>query len=132
MAETEETKEKSAVPKTVWILGMVSLLMDISSEMIHALLPLFMVQTLNAGAFWIGLTEGGAEAIALFGKVFSGVIADRFKKRKILIFLGYGLGVASKPFLRWPTASSRWSELGLPTVSVRGFEVRRATLWWRT
>ena len=98
MAETEETKENSAVPKTVWILGMVSLLMDISSEMIHALLPLFMVQTLNAGAFWIGLTEGGAEAIALFGKVFSGVIADRFKKRKILIFLGYGLGVASKPF----------------------------------
>lgn len=51
MAETEETKENSAVPKTVWILGMVSLLMDISSEMIHALLPLFMVQTLNAGAF---------------------------------------------------------------------------------
>ena len=51
MAEPEETKEKPAVPKTVWILGMVSLLMDISSEMIHALLPLFMVQTLNAGAF---------------------------------------------------------------------------------
>ena len=51
MAEPEETKEKTAVPKTVWVLGMVSLLMDISSEMIHALLPLFMVQTLNAGAF---------------------------------------------------------------------------------
>ena len=95
-----QTKEsgRPAVPKTVWVLGTVSLLMDISSEMIHALLPLFMAQTLNAGAFWIGLTEGGAEAIALFGKVFSGVIADAFKKRKLLIFLGYGLGVASKPF----------------------------------
>ena len=119
--KTAENKAKPAVPKTVWVLGTVSLLMDISSEMIHALLPLFMVQTLNAGAFWIGLTEGGAEAIALFGKVFSGVIADRFKKRKLLIFLGYGLGVAS-----W-----RWSAPVSPTVSVRASEGRRATRWWR-
>ncbi len=96
--DKERSDERPAVPKTVWVLGTVSLLMDISSEMIHALLPLFMAQSLNAGAFWIGLTEGGAEAIALFGKVFSGVIADAFKKRKLLIFLGYGLGVASKPF----------------------------------
>ncbi len=96
--EAQANGKKPAVPRTVWVLGMVSLLMDISSEMIHALLPLFMAQTLNAGAFWIGLAEGGAEAIALFGKVFSGVIADAFKKRKLLIFLGYGLGVASKPF----------------------------------
>ena len=105
MDKAPEVAEKSpAVPKTVWILGFVSLLMDISSEMIHAILPLFMAQTLNAGMFWIGLAEGGAEAIALFGKVFSGVIADRFRKRKILIFLGYGLGVASKPFFALATS----------------------------
>ncbi len=96
MSEKESTKPK--IPRTVWVLGFVSLLMDISSEMIHAILPLFMAQSLGATAFWIGLTEGGAEAIALLGKVFSGAIADRFRKHKLLIFLGYGLGVASKPF----------------------------------
>lgn len=96
MSEKENTKPK--IPRTVWVLGFVSLLMDVSSEMIHAILPLFMAQSLGATAFWIGLTEGGAEAIALLGKVFSGAIADRFRKHKLLIFLGYGLGVASKPF----------------------------------
>ncbi len=96
MSEKDTTKPK--IPRTVWVLGFVSLLMDVSSEMIHAILPLFMAQTLGATAFWIGLTEGGAEAIALLGKVFSGALADRFRKHKLLIFLGYGLGVASKPF----------------------------------
>ena len=51
----------SAIPRTVWALGFVSLLMDVSSEMIHALLPLFMAQTLGAGALWIGLVEGLGE-----------------------------------------------------------------------
>lgn len=87
----------SAIPRTVWALGFVSLLMDVSSEMIHALLPLFMAQTLGAGALWIGLVEGLGEGVALLTKVVSGVIADRFGHKKLLVFLGYGLGVLSKP-----------------------------------
>ena len=87
----------SAIPRTVWALGFVSLLMDVSSEMIHALLPLFMAQTLGAGAFWIGLVEGLGEGAALLTKVVSGVVADRFGHKKLLVFLGYGLGVLSKP-----------------------------------
>lgn len=87
----------SAIPRTVWALGFVSLLMDVSSEMIHALLPLFMAQTLGAGALWFGLVDGLGEGVALLTKVVSGVIADRFGHKKLLVFLGYGLGVLSKP-----------------------------------
>lgn len=71
--------------------------MDISSEMIHALLPLFMAGTLGASAIWIGLVEGIGEGTALIAKVFSGVIADRFGHKKRLVFAGYFLGVVSKP-----------------------------------
>lgn len=85
------------IPRTVWVLGFVSLLMDVSSEMIHAVLPLFMVQVLAADVFWVGLIEGAAEAVALAAKVFSGVIADRFGRHKVLVFTGYALGVLSKP-----------------------------------
>lgn len=85
------------IPRTVWVLGFVSLLMDVSSEMIHAVLPLFMVQVLAADVFWVGLIEGAAEAVALAAKVFSGVIADRFGRHKVLVFAGYALGVLSKP-----------------------------------
>ncbi len=88
---------KVGIPKTVWVLGFVSLLMDISSEMIHALLPLFMAGTLGASAVWIGLVEGVGEGAALITKVFSGVIADRFGHKKWLVFIGYFLGVISKP-----------------------------------
>lgn len=92
-----ENKAKVKVPRTVWVLGLVSLFMDISSEMIHALLPLFMAGTLGAGALWIGLVEGVGESTALVTKVFSGVIADRFGHKKWLVFIGYFLGVLSKP-----------------------------------
>ena len=88
---------KIRIPRTVWVLGFVSLLMDISSEMIHALLPLFMAGTLGASAIWIGLVEGIGEGTALIAKVFSGVIADRFGHKKRLVFAGYFLGVISKP-----------------------------------
>ena len=93
-----------SIPKTVWVLGLVSLLMDISSEMIHALLPLFMATTLGASAVWIGLTEGVGESAALISKIFSGVIADRFGKKKWLVFTGYALGVISKPFFALATS----------------------------
>lgn len=85
------------------MLGFVSLLMDISSEMIHALLPLFMVGTLGMSVALVGLLEGLAEATALILKVFSGVISDWFGKRKPLAVLGYGLGAATKPLFALAT-----------------------------
>ena len=75
------------------MLGFVSLLMDISSEMIHSLLPMFMATALGASAFSIGLIEGLAESTALIVKVFSGVLSDYFGRRKPLALLGYGLEI---------------------------------------
>ena len=85
------------IPAGVWTLGFVSMLMDISSEMIHSLLPLFMFTTLGASAFTIGLIEGLAEATALMVKVFSGALSDFLGKRKGLAVFGYALGALSKP-----------------------------------
>jgi MFS family permease len=85
------------IPREIWALGFVSMLMDISSELIHSLLPVFMVSFLGASAFTIGLIEGTAEATALIVKVFSGALSDYLGKRKALAVIGYGLGAASKP-----------------------------------
>jgi MFS family permease len=87
----------SAIPRPIWVLGLVSLLMDVSSEMIHSLLPLFMVGVLGTSVFAVGLIEGVAEATALIVKVFSGALSDRLGRRKGLAVLGYALGAASKP-----------------------------------
>jgi MFS family permease len=87
----------SKIPKGVWVLGFVSLLMDISSEMIHSLLPLFMVTVLGASALTVGIIEGLAEATALIVKVFSGALSDYWRKRKGLAVLGYAMGALSKP-----------------------------------
>ena len=86
-----------AIPRGIWVLGFVSMLMDISSEMIHSLLPLFMVGVLGASALTVGLVEGAAEATALISKVFSGVQSDWFGRRKGLTLLGYGIGAVTKP-----------------------------------
>ena len=85
------------IPRGVWVLGFVSLLMDVSSEMIHSLLPVFMVGTLGASALMLGLVEGTAEATALIVKVFSGTLSDHLGKRKPLALAGYALGALSKP-----------------------------------
>ena len=79
------------------MLGFVSLFMDVSSELIHSLLPVFMVSSLGATALMVGVVEGVAEATALIVKVFSGTISDWLGKRKGLTVLGYGLGALSKP-----------------------------------
>ncbi|QGN36225.1 MFS transporter [Klebsiella oxytoca] len=100
----------SRIPRGVWVLGGVSLLMDVSSEMIHSLLPLFMATTLGASVIIIGIIEGVAEATALMLKVFSGVISDYVGKRKGLALLGYGLGALSKPlFAIAPTSGMVFS-----------------------
>lgn len=85
------------LPAGIWVLGFVSLLMDISSEMIHSLLPMFMVTTLGTSVFAVGLIEGLAESTALMVKVFSGALSDYLGKRKGLAVLGYAMGALSKP-----------------------------------
>ena len=85
------------IPPGVWVLGFVSMLMDISSEMIHSLLPMFMVTVLGTSAFTVGIIEGMAEATALIVKVFSGALSDYLGKRKGLAVFGYALGALTKP-----------------------------------
>ena len=85
------------VPAGIWVLGFVSMLADISSEMIHSLLPVFMVTVLGASALTVGLVEGVAEATAMIVKVFSGTLSDYLGRRKMLAVIGYGLGALSKP-----------------------------------
>ncbi len=93
------------IPAGVWVLGGVSMLMDISSEMIHSLLPLFMATTLGTSVVIIGLIEGLAEATALMVKVFSGMLSDYIGKRKGLALLGYGMGALSKPLFALASTS---------------------------
>ena len=97
-------KLKIPIPKTVWTLGFVSLFMDLSSELIHSLLPVLLVVILDAGALTVGVIEGIAEATALLVKIFSGVISDFFARRKLLILLGYGMAALTKPL--FPLAGS--------------------------
>lgn len=85
------------IPRTVWALGLVSLLMDTSSEIVHALLPLFMTVQLGLSVAMLGLIDGVAEATASITKLFSGYISDRLGRRKPLILIGYGLAAITKP-----------------------------------
>jgi MFS family permease len=93
------------MPPAVWALGFVSLLMDVSSELIHSLLPVFMVSVLGTSVLAVGLIEGLAEATALIVKVFSGVLSDWFGRRKPLAVLGYALAAASKPLFAIATST---------------------------
>jgi len=91
----------SKIPRSVWALGFVSLLMDVSSEMIHGLLPVFLVTGLGASAATLGLIDGIAEATASITKVYSGWLSDRLGKRKLLALVGYGLSALTKPLFPW-------------------------------
>jgi len=102
--ETTTQRKLAAIPGGVWALGFVSMLMDISSEMIHALLPLYLVVALSTSALTVGIMEGIAEAIALVAKIFSGALSDPLEKRKFLAVLGFGLAGFTKPI--FPLAST--------------------------
>jgi MFS family permease len=91
-------KHPLIIPQNVWILGIVSLLMDLSSEMILSILPIFLVTGLGVSVLTLGLIEGFAEGAASVIKAFSGMLSDYLKKRKILIVIGYGLSTLTKPF----------------------------------
>jgi len=99
------TESGPRLPRSVWALGLVSLFMDVSSEMIHSLLPVFLVTVLGASAVAVGVIEGAGEAMASISKLVSGWLSDRLGKRKVLTVVGYGLGALSKPlFALAPTA----------------------------
>ncbi|WP_236687559.1 MFS transporter [Chromobacterium subtsugae] len=115
---------RAAVPRGVWVLGCVSLLMDVSSELAHSLLPLFLAGTLGVPVLAIGLIEGVAEATALICKVFSGSLSDWLGKRKPLVLLGYGLAAFSKPL--FPLADSASTVLFARFVDRVGKGVRGA------
>ena len=91
-------KHPLIIPQNVWVLGIVSLLMDLSSEMILSILPIFLVTGLGVSVLTLGLIEGFAEGAASVIKAFSGTLSDYLKKRKILIVIGYGLSTLTKPF----------------------------------
>src|SRR5437764_2734178 len=94
------------IPGSIWALGIVSLLMDLSSEMIHALLPIYLVTVLGTSMLTVGVIEGIAEATASITKIFSGALSDRLGRRKLLAVLGYGLAAFTKPVFALATSIS--------------------------
>ena len=94
----------SSIPRAIWAIGFVSLLMDVSSEMIHALLPVYLVTVMGTSMLTVGVIEGVAEATASITKVFSGALSDWWGKRKLLAVIGYGLAALTKPV--FPLATS--------------------------
>ncbi|CAG9242691.1 MFS transporter [Burkholderia diffusa] len=104
MSAPSPTARRPAIPRTVWALGLVSLFMDLSSELIHALLPIYLVSTMGMSVAALGVLEGAAEATAMIVKVFSGAISDWLGRRKGLLLVGYGLAALTKPL--FPLAST--------------------------
>lgn len=92
------------LPGSIWALGLTSMFMDVSSELVHSLLPIYMSSVLGASMLTIGLVEGIAEATASITKIFSGALSDHWNRRKPLAVLGYGLSALTKPI--FPLASS--------------------------
>lgn len=124
MLQTESPVSDSRLPRAIWVLGFVSLLMDVSSELIHSLLPVFLFTSLAASASVIGLIDGIAEATAMVVKVFSGVLSDYWGRRKPLAALGYGLGAVSKPL--FAVATSAGAILGARLIDRVGKGIRGA------
>src|SRR6266702_2651946 len=127
------------IPAGVWALGFVSMLMDISSEMIHALLPVYLVTVLGTSMVTVGFIEGIAEATASITKIFSGALSDWLGKRKMLAVIGYGLAAFTKP--AFPLAPSVSWLVGARFLDRIGKGIRGAPrdallaiglMWWTT
>jgi MFS family permease len=112
------------IPGGVWALGLVSMLMDVSSEMIHALLPVYLVTVLGTSMVTVGVIEGIAEATASITKIFSGALSDWLGKRKLLAVIGYGLAACTKPV--FPLAPSVGWLIGARFVDRVGKGIRGA------
>ncbi len=92
--------DRPRIPTSIWALGLVSLFMNMSSELVHSLLPVYMVTVLGASLLSVGLIEGFAEATGLLTKVFSGVLSDYWGKRKLLTVIGYGRAAVTEPLFQ--------------------------------
>ena len=112
------------LPSGIWVLGFVSLFMDMSSELVHSLLPIFMTTVLGASMVTVGIIEGVAEGAAAAMKVFSGAISDYFRKRKLLAVIGYALGALTKPI--FPLATTIGCVFGARFVDRLGKGIRGA------
>jgi len=119
-----DARARKRLPRNVWILGFVSLLMDLSSEIYHALLPLFITVTLGLPVVVMGAIDGIAEATASFAKLASGRMSDRSRRRKPLILVGYGLAALSKPL--FPLASGAAEVMGAKFADRLGKGIRGA------
>lgn len=104
MASKPASTPRAPIPRTVWALGFVSLFMDLSSELIHALLPIYLVTTMGMSVTALGALEGAAEATSMIVKIFSGALSDWLGRRKGLLLFGYGLAASTKPL--FPLAST--------------------------
>ena len=113
-----------SVPRVVWMLGLVSLFMDVSSEIAHGLLPAFLVTSLGENVARVGLIEGIAEGTASIVKVFSGALSDRMGRRKPLAVAGYGIAALAKPL--FPLAGSFVTVLAARFVDRVGKGIRGA------
>lgn len=113
-----------ALPRPIWVLGLVSLLMDMSSEIVVALLPAFLTVGLGASMAFVGLVEGLAEATAAFCKVGAGALSDYWGRRKGLALFGYGLAAATKPF--FPLAAGPGLVLSARVIDRIGKGIRGA------
>lgn len=117
-------RSPAKLPRAVWALGAVSLFMDLSSELVHSLLPVFMTTVLGASMLAVGVVEGIAEATASIVKVFSGALSDRLRRRKALVVLGYGLAALAKPL--FALAGSVTLVLGARFIDRMGKGIRGA------
>jgi nitrate/nitrite transporter NarK len=120
---------EAPLPGAVWALGLTSLFMDFSSEMIHGLLPVFLVVNLGVSAAVLGLVEGIAEATAQITRAFSGWLSDLLDRRKALTVVGYGLAAATKPLFPLATSAGAVLIARFADRAARGFVARLAMPW---
>lgn len=116
----------SRLPTTVLVLGLASLLTDLSSDMIYPLLPAFLAITLGAGALGLGAMEGAAETLASLLKIVSGTIADRIPRKKPLVVAGYTLSGAARPLIAFARPGRQWWPCAWWIASARVSAPRRA------
>jgi MFS family permease len=117
-----EPRARSRLPVAVILLGFTSLFTDVGTEMIFPLLPVFLTEVLKAGPAYIGLVEGAADTVSSLLKLASGVVADRVPRRKPLVFFGYGLASAVRPFVA--LATQPWHVLAVRVTDRVGKGIR--------
>jgi len=123
-ASSRRFEARRRLPSTILLLGLTSLFTDIGTEMIFPLLPVFLVETLHAGPDYLGLIEGAADTVASLLKLVSGVIADRMRERKSLVFFGYALASAVRPLVA--IATRPWHVLAVRVTDRIGKGIRGA------